>query len=351
MGKIVYILGAGFSAPAAIPPQNKLMEKCFEYDDFLKKVKPLYKEFYLFTSAKLTKPALSKIPLEDVFSLLDKSIKSAHKYRGFEVSRFIEMHRLFVSRISKVLSDIGTSSYIDDFVTKIAVKRKSLGQTADQISILSMNWDDLLDKSINLYENNIDSDCSVDYCMYDYSFENSPGYIPSIFRKKSGKHNLKLIKLHGSINWNICHSCHKVFVSQERVSKETAGESYKCSSCEVELEHFMVTPTFMKEFQANHIKNIWHNAFIDLSEATHIVFIGYSFRPEDFEFKILLSRALKAKTPPKITVIDYNAQNRSKEYKHLKERYTAFFGANIEFYPKGIVKYIEEKMDGHLNVF
>lgn len=344
MSKIVYILGAGFSSPANIPPQHKLMEKCFEDSSFLDKVKPLYKEFYLFTSSNITKPALSKIPLEDVFSLLDKSIKSAHKYRGLQVSDFIDKHRLIVSRISKVLSDVEQAEYIDKFVKKLAEKRIELGQAADQISMISMNWDDLMDKSINAYQEGIDQNVCLDYCMYDYSFEDNPSFKPSIFRKNTGMYNLKLIKLHGSINWNICHSCHKVYVSIQRVSKDEV-DNYICKKCEVDLEHFMVTPTFMKEFQANHIKNIWHNAYIDLSEATQIVFIGYSFRPEDFEFKILLSRALNTKKPPKITIVDYSQQSRSKEFKQLKERYSTFFGTKLEFYSEGIQEYIEEKMD------
>ena len=81
MSKIVYILGAGFSIPYGIPAQKDIMKNCFDDEEFLKEMKKFYREFYLFSSKKLTKPALSKIPLEDVFSLLDKSIKSAHKYK------------------------------------------------------------------------------------------------------------------------------------------------------------------------------------------------------------------------------------------------------------------------------
>jgi hypothetical protein len=93
MSKIVYILGAGFSIPYGIPAQKDIMKNCFDDEEFLKEMKKFYREFYLFSSKKLTKPALSKIPLEDVFSLLDKSIKSAHKYKQLKVSDFIKIEK------------------------------------------------------------------------------------------------------------------------------------------------------------------------------------------------------------------------------------------------------------------
>jgi len=106
----------------------------------------------------------------------------------------------------------------------------------------------------------------------------------------------------------------------------------------------------MKEFQTNHIKNIWHNAFIDLSEASHIVFIGYSFPLADFEFKILLSRAIKRESEIKITVVDYKDPDKSRSsiFNELKGRYQSFFGSNINFFDRGVKDYIEEQMSQDL---
>lgn len=40
------------------------------------------------------------------------------------------------------------------------------------------------------------------------------------------------------------------------------------------------------------MQNIWYNAYIDLTEADEIVFIGYSLPDADFEMKNLLKRAV-----------------------------------------------------------
>jgi NAD-dependent SIR2 family protein deacetylase len=349
MKKIVYILGAGFSIPYGIPSQQDIMKYCLDDQNFLKEIKKFYREFYLFGSKNLTKSALSKVPLEDVFSLLDRSIKSAHKYKEFEVSKFINIENILTNKIATYFESINNdNTYIKNFADKLIEFRKKCGDN-DKQSIITLNWDNLIDKYFQIELK--DSEVALDYCMYDYSFEgqydSSIKHIPSIYLKIKGKKNIKLIKIHGSINWNICHSCHKIYVNKNIINDDIP---YRCDSCQVNLEKFIISPTFMKEFQTNHIKNIWHNAYIDLSEATHIVFIGYSFPLSDFEFKILLSRALKKKSNIKITVVDYKDPKlkRTKNFSELKNRYESFFGSNINFYDKGVLKYIEEKMDEDL---
>jgi hypothetical protein len=349
--KIVYILGAGMSVPAGVPSQNDIMSKCLEDADFYNKVKGFYREFYLLTSTNLTRPAMAKIPLEDIFSLLDRSIKSAHKYKNFTVTNFIEIENIFMTKIASYLETINVNNdYILEFVKNIITARIDVGQSCDKISIISMNWDNLMDNAIKSFENLENQDkVGIDYCMYDYMYEdqNSKSYIPSTHKKVKGYNNIKLIKLHGSINWNICYACNKVYINHKIIN--TQG---RCNSCDVELEKFMLSPTFMKEFQANHIKNIWHNALIDISEATKIIFIGYSLPLSDFEFKIMLSKAINRKNKVNIKVIDFLNDDKqfTKSFVELKDRYNTFFGTKIQFYSKGIKQYIKDEMQKDLNM-
>jgi len=367
MGKIVYILGAGFSVPNEIPQQNLLIEKAFEKDPgFYQDMRKFYEAFYLPTQ-RVTPKAISKVSLEDIFSLLDRSIKSAHRYRGFTVTDFIELQNKLLSKLAILLGTYEPNSYVMKFAQKIIDKRMALGHDSDQISIISLNWDNLLDYAITKLSrsyNRFGKNVAIDYCMYDYSFKKqfypSLHYVPSIFRKRDGAYNIKLIKLHGSVNWNICQACQKVYVENRFIDYSNLVPPYKfiCNSCKVNLEYFMISPTFMKDFQANHIKNIWHNAFIDLQEATKIIFIGYSFPLADFEFKIMLSQAIRRENIERdnIRVIDYSKTNpegsrerSSKAYTELKERYSSFFGRNVRFYNEGVVKYIYDEMDKDLD--
>ena len=55
------------------------------------------------------------------------------------------------------------------------------------------------------------------------------------------------------------------------------------------------------------IKNIWHNAYLDIAEAKKIIFIGYSFPMADFELRYLLKKAINPNT--EITVILHKYDN------------------------------------------
>jgi len=169
MKKIVYILGAGFSKPYGIPAQQEIMKYCLEDEEFFKEMKKFYKEFYLFTSQRVTKSALSKIALEDVFSLLDRSIKSAHKYKDFDVSKFIKIENILTNKIAEYFQSInGDDQYVKNFINKL-IKFRIDAKDEDKLSVITLNWDNLIDRYL---QNEITNDeIALDYCMFDYSFE------------------------------------------------------------------------------------------------------------------------------------------------------------------------------------
>jgi len=81
---------------------------------------------------------------------------------------------------------------------------------------------------------------------------------------------------------------------------------------------------------------IWHNAYHELSEASEIVFIGYSFPEADYHLRALLKRALKPLT--KISVV-LRAGDGDK-----KSRYLSFFGRkNIRFSFIGVERFFYKK--------
>ena len=122
----------------------------------------------------------------------------------------------------------------------------------------------------------------------------------------------------------------------------------------------MITPTFLKSLESLVIKNIWHNAFIELTEAKRVVFIGYSFPDADFEMRCLLKKAIKPGI--KIDVVLHSSDDplfyknqyiehgfREIEADSLvskmqlpEKRYKSFFGENeIEFYYNGFAEYVK----------
>ena len=116
----------------------------------------------------------------------------------------------------------------------------------------------------------------------------------------------------------------------------------------------------MKSLDNINIKNIWHNAYIDLSEADHIVFIGYSFPDADFEMRCLLKKAVKSNVKVSVVLSSSDdpetmktsllsggcsedmAENAIMKMHLPRERYVAFFGEeNVTFFYNGFRGYID----------
>ena len=122
-----------------------------------------------------------------------------------------------------------------------------------------------------------------------------------------------------------------------------------------QMHDLIITPTFLKDLNNLNIKNIWHNALIELSEASKVVFIGYSFPDADFEMRCLLKKALKPET--KIDVVLHNTDD-PQYYKNILDgyagvdqiiaklslpegRYRSFFGkTGLDFYYCGMEDYV-----------
>ncbi len=118
----------------------------------------------------------------------------------------------------------------------------------------------------------------------------------------------------------------------------------------------------MKSLDNLNIKNIWHNAFIDLSEANSLVFIGYSFPDADFEMRCLLKKATQNNVKIKVVLSKwdnpkiYANKLKNKGYSNdditeligrmrfPEERYKSFFGEeNVEFYYNGFGEFIRKE--------
>ena len=88
---------------------------------------------------------------------------------------------------------------------------------------------------------------------------------------------------------------------------------------------------------------MWQNAGIELSEASKIVFIGYSLPQADFEMRQLLSRMVRNNAA--IEVVDYGNETDPKII-DLKKRYEVFFGnRKPKFYLNGASEYIYNHLD------
>lgn len=327
------------------------------------------------------------VTLEDLFTIFDNVIAGREHFRLYPPEEMIKLHRQLIMCIIYALSfSIATKrdfKHYEKFAELLLKARLSEPQKSDNLSIITMNWDDILEHEIykkcigyNSTLNERQQKIFPDLCFYNYDLGDSPQHIPSTQVKARGNKNIKVLKMHGSLAWLECPKCGRIFTdfSDEIASEEFSD--YKCPICKKEitqdgpkdgvpiLRNLIITPTFMKSFDNLNIKNIWHNAYIDISEADHIVFIGYSFPNADFEMRCLLKKAVK--NTADITVVLTSSSDTEKIKKDLlnkkfsneeadklvskmslpANRYRSFFGEEkVRFIYKGFEGYLAELED------
>lgn len=189
MPKTVYILGAGFSKPAGFPLQGEL------YSSLLEKVfAPFFAEDKYFNldegntlraflgdsglvQRKSGTPNFA-ISLEDLFTLLDQIITSRSHYCGYTWVQIIGIREYLIRSILGILHHCSDSyvsageKLIPKFAAWLIGERVKATLEADPISVISLNWDSLLEDSIYwvlkrsgfIPEGKHIAD--VDYCVY-----------------------------------------------------------------------------------------------------------------------------------------------------------------------------------------
>jgi NAD-dependent SIR2 family protein deacetylase len=328
------------------------------------------------------------ITLEDLFTMFDKITLNHENFHSYSQKSIDEIHSALRKCIIFVLTydnvdEADTKNSYRVFAQKLIRERLNVPQKDDPIAVITMNWDSALEKEIyrqcRKYNRGRKTEkIFPDLCFYDYVLVNTKTHMVSTHIRAKGHYNLKLMKLHGAINWLVCPCCDRVYVDYEKniAIKEIFYEQI-CPYCfEVfgdekippKMRSTLITPTFLKDLNSLHIKNIWHNAFLDLTEATKLIFIGYSFPDADFEMRYLLKKAIRPQTPIKVilhksddpeiyrediksSAIPKTESERLISKLYLPEsRYISFFGRDaVEFSYEGIETFVNSLQGGIAN--
>ncbi|GAB5379669.1 MAG: SIR2 family protein [Aliiglaciecola sp.] len=360
--KTVYILGAGFSVEAGAPTQARLMPEAIrlfkENSNNYEQKRFLIFKFFLIEQLGYAEDKLDQVELEDIFTPLDRCLTESSQFRGISLDKIMEVREAVfyvVGRtIQLILNETNSSKqYINDFARflteKSSTRENNCYRTTDPVSVISTNWDILLDNSIHksIVQNN--HNAVVDYCCYISSRDELDESIkPGLEKLGQGGFNVKLLKLHGSLNWLQCPRCMRLYA---RFSRKDGVLDYEnresCRHCdknfsEEENNHLLasnlIMPTFIKDLSNPQYKVIWQNAGIEIAEAEKLVFIGYSLPNADFEMRQLLSRMTRKKA--KIEVVDFCSNIEGKE--NIKKHWSKFFGnRELAFNFGGAKAYIE----------
>jgi hypothetical protein len=362
--KTVYILGAGFSMEAGAPAQASLIAEAFRLykeapNNFDLRRFGVFKRF-LSSQINVAKKKFSETALEDIFTPLDRCLSENSQFRGIGLGKIMEVREAVFycvgQTIQLILDRTDKSKHYIDLFADYLIQQSSLRsggnyREIDPVSVISTNWDILLDNSIykTIFENS--HEAVVDYCCYISSKEESDNSIkPGLEKLGQGGFNVKLLKLHGSLNWLQCPRCMRLYA---RFPQKEAMTIFKdpssCRHCDANfpeekdkhlLTSNLIMPTYMKDLSNPQYKIIWQNAGIEISEANKLVFIGYSLPSADFEMRQLLSRMTRKSA--EIEVVDYSVDSNEKEMK--KRHWNKFFGRRkISFKFDGAKSYIESQ--------
>lgn len=360
--------------PAGAPSQAGLVKKIFQLrKNKTEKKKDVIKvwvddfEKFLTVSLCIDPERIHDVTLEDIFTPLDRCILDEISFRDIDVKSLREKREKFYNLIILALRNSLKNSeteYLNKFAKHLIseAREKLTDEKLDKVAVISTNWDILLDNALQTLidkepkPKDVDFSGVVDYCCHISSLDEDEKKIkPGLYALGKGRYNVKLLKLHGSMNWLQCPKCQRLFVKFYR--RLTGGYVFHNQHCRHCLKNFkaeetldaklrtnLIMPTFLKDLNNFQIKLIWQNAGVELSEADKVVFLGYSLPQADFELRQLLSRMIRKDAKIEVVLTEHdNPENyaRNNKYNSAGFRYEVFFsGRKLSIHYDGIEKYL-----------
>jgi hypothetical protein len=293
-----FIFGAGASVPL-LPDQQQLIPRLWKattppYSSEL----PLHlllpaRQYLLQTFPGL--PMGTKITFEDVVGPLEiseseeywfhyayKDKKTGHLITNQAVLDALDLWlaiALNPSNLPRRPGDPGFSDHFSPAPTSRVLYAQlfnlldNLGLT-NRCVFVSLNYDTLLDKSI----------LATEKYDTDYQIE------AFVDRPPTGK-GLPVLKLHGSLNWRSCDSCHVLL----DLRYEYIGPRSHCQYCgERQARPMLIRPTLLKDFRHRVWQDVWRAAGRALAGATRWVIIGYSLPLADVWMLRLLAQSIRS---------------------------------------------------------
>jgi len=348
--KSVFIVGAGFSNYAGPPLQGEFTGALLEARDFRQgsPSQALVKFLSRFVHDNFGHLRSAKAQfwpeLEDIFTCIDLSANTGHHLgQKYPPALLRTIRRALLARIIRMLR----RAYADAKVAK-GQRWQRLDELLRMIDVsrtafISMNWDTVIEDRIReIYRG----------AVIDYGEAVQPARFPRNGTKiavnpSSQGPRMRIIKMHGSINWLYCDNCRQVFWFPSNQGHEIAAQllrreewniidpnhrhrrpQWQCHQCQgVPLGTRIATFSYRKALDFPMFQKSWFEAEELLREAATWVFIGYSLPPADYEFKYLLKWVeLSRGEAPEFVVITDGESSRAEA---TRRNYQKFFGRSI----------------------
>lgn len=309
--KTIYFFGAGASAAEAptTPTSSeiyRLVRQGLVSED------PRFETLRAFLAAWAPGEFKHMPTTEELLSIIDGClVKGEPIGEAWSISQLARVREELVTCLYRF---IGVSSSPDHPGSDHGVYQRLLERVgADDTSLISLNYDLLLDRAIARV--GLRPDYQLDFERLD---RDDPQGKP-----------LKLFKLHGSLNWCYCTSCFTtVRIGPVQVLCDAA-----CRLCGGRLEALIIPPTPLKVAPSPFLSALWKKAEWELTQAREIVFIGYSLSEADANIRYLLFRSFFGYAPEVKVVL-----NRADAV--VRGRYERLFPGGVRFYWEGFERFL-----------
>lgn len=353
-----YVVGAGFSFYAGLPLQAKFTEKLLE--PRLDKAHPdhsIHKflaEFIRQAFDHSRKASAEYWPkLEDLFTCIDLAANSGHQL-GFKYSpsRLRTVRRVLLTRIIGMLdAEYKRARDIDSPMWR-QLSRFIKSVDLEKSAFISLNWDTVIEQKMAEI-------CGVetfDYCCGAHESD-FPESGQTITRRKLSGRPLRLVKMHGSINWLYCDSCRRSFwfpptkgseIGKQLLSdpewevidtKHTKHLQWLCRYCtDVPLGTRLATFSYRKALDFPQFHRSWLAAESILRSAQRWVFIGYSLPEADYEFKFLLKRVQISRANRPEIILVTGGRKTDETYSNYQRLFGRIMDKKNGYFKRGLTK-------------
>lgn len=355
---VLFVFGAGASIADGGPLQRDLLPEILNEDYGESELANLVKRFIQENFDTENENAIS---LESVFGYLDYFISKKESLKGGYSP--IQLIAIKESLIRLIHHRISVSENRKGIYKKFL---ECLDTHNKNVSIITMNYDTLLDESFDfLYP----SKALIDYCINFMNYEEydkinsfnwwvNPREPVKIWDSKIPT-PIKVIKIHGSLNWKYCNCCNQVLLTPWDTNIDIKAQGFKrrigascenpeeivfdlkCPNDETPFDTFIVPPSHIKDLNHPAISKLFDEAAIEIRKAKKITFVGYSFPEADVHIKALFKKNMLDGTG--VEVVDpYLNETIKSNYKSISH--------NAVFIKDSFENYINMKLENRIKL-
>lgn len=298
MSRTVIILGAGASKGAGAPLMTEFLDVA---DDLRKGSSQRDKDFDLVFKGKdelqavHSKATMDLLNLESVFAAFEMA-KLLRRLGSLTLEEIDALPDAMTRVIQRTLEATIKFPFFDNLLhppgayeglgTMIATFRDQRHSNLSALSFITFNYDVCLDYSLHFHN------VPVNYCL-GAGVADAPQH-------------LKILKLHGSLNWARCPEYKKVgclpvgeFLGGQQFPAYGARQNFKlevsrglgrvihCAGTTLSCDPFVAPPTWNKTQYHTQLESVWQAAARELSDAENIIICGYSLPDTDQFFRYL----------------------------------------------------------------